>query len=147
MIKICRVCKENKQEEDFPKRTKRPDGSIIRATICKLCQRQVSKKHYKENKDMYRARDKKKNKELFKFVREYKENSKCERCGISGKGMPESMDFKHKETEIKKGRISKLVQFSKKNIIMEEIKKCNLYCANCQRIVEVERKHGHHKKK
>ncbi len=139
MIKICRVCKENKQEEDFPKRTKRPDGSIIRATICKLCQRQVSKKHYNENKDVYLAKNEKKKKELLKFVKEYKENSKCERCGISGKGMSESMDFKHKETETKKESISYLVTFSKK-IIMEEIDKCNIYCANCQRIVDAERK-------
>lgn len=30
---------------------------------------------------------------------------------------------------------------------MEEIDKYNIYCANCQRIVDAERKHGHHKKK
>ena len=139
MTMTCRVCKEAKHEDQFAKKTVRPDGSILRNTICKPCQRIVSQKHYNENKKDYLAKNEKKKNELRKFMRDYKENSHCERCGLSGKGNPESMDFKYKETETKKERISYLTAYSKK-IIIEEIAKCHLYCANCQRIVDSERK-------
>ena len=65
---ICRVCKESKDEENFPRKKKRPDGSILRATICKPCQRTVSKKHYNENKEVYFSKNKKKEIELKEFL-------------------------------------------------------------------------------
>jgi hypothetical protein len=139
MTMICRVCHESKQEEEFAKKTTRKDGSIVRNTVCKPCQRTVSQKHYNENKKDYLAKNERKKQELLKFMRDHKENSQCERCGMSGKGNPEIMDFKYKENEIRKDRISYLISYSKK-IIMEEIAKCNLYCANCQRIVDSELK-------
>ena len=138
---ICRVCKESSDAENFVQKKKRPDGSILRAAICKPCQRIVSKKHYNENKDVYFSRDRTKEMELRKFINEYKEKCECTRCGLSGKGIPEVMDFRTKETEIKKRRVSQLMTYSKK-ILLEAIAKCDIYCANCQRIVNVEVKHG-----
>jgi hypothetical protein len=138
---ICRVCKESKDEENFAQKKKRPDGSILRATICKPCQRIVCKKHYNENKDVYLAKNKKKESELKEFLKEHKEKCKCTRCGLSGEGITESMDFRTKETETMKRNVSYLVKHSKK-ILLEGIAKCDIYCANCQRIIDAEVKHG-----
>ena len=71
---ICRVCKIEKQEEQFPKKTTKKDGSSLRNTICKPCQRLVSKKHYNENKDAYLAKNEKKKKEFkqLELPKEYK---------------------------------------------------------------------------
>jgi hypothetical protein len=137
---ICRICKENKDEENFSNK-KRPDGSITKDTRCKPCRRIISKKHYNENKEIYFFRDRKKERELRKFINEYKEKCECTRCGLSGKGIPEVMDFRTKETEINKRRVSQLMTYSKK-ILLEAISKCDVYCANCQRIINTEANHG-----
>jgi hypothetical protein len=138
---ICRICKENKDEENFSIHKKRPDGSITKDTRCKPCRRIISKKHYNENKEIYFSRDRKKERELRKFINEYKEKCECTRCGLSGKGIPEVMDFRTKETEINKRRVSQLMTYSKK-ILLEAISKCDVYCANCQRIINTEANHG-----
>jgi len=138
MNKTCRACSISKNEECFAKKKTRSDGSILRVTICKECQKEVSKRHYRENKKDYIIKNKNKKIELRKLVNCIKSNSKCDRCGISGEDMPESMDFKYKNPNDKKRKISEFISYSKK-IILQEIAKCNVFCANCQRIVDLER--------
>lgn len=133
----CRVCQIVKDEQEFAKKKTRKDGSILRNTICKPCQRVVSKNHYIENKSDYIKRNRIKKKKLIKFVNEFKAQRRCERCNFPGKRNPSSLDFHHIKKEDKEYNVSALFAFSK-NKILQEIAKCQLLCGNCHRIVEHE---------
>ena len=114
MTMTCRVCKEAKHEDQFAKKTVRPDGSILRNTICKPCQRIVSQKHYNENKKDYLAKNEKKKNELRKFMRDYKENSHCERCGLSGKAILKAWTSNTKKQKQRKKEFHILLHIAKK---------------------------------
>jgi hypothetical protein len=55
----------------------------------------------------------------------------CVDC--SGRFPPECMDFDHRPNEKKVGRVSTLVRGTLDKL-MDEIRKCDLVCANCHRI-------------
>jgi uncharacterized coiled-coil DUF342 family protein len=133
----CRVCRIVKDDQEFAKKKTRKDGSILRNTICKLCQKVVSKNHYTENKIDYIERNRIKKKKLINFINEYKSQRNCERCGFLGKDNPSSLDFHHIKKEDKKCNVSQLFTYSEKKIL-QEIAKCKLLCGNCHRIVEHE---------
>jgi hypothetical protein len=53
------------------------------------------------------------------------------RCGESN---PACLDFHHKNPKTKKDKVSRLVDCAfNKNIILVEIRKCVVLCANCHR--------------
>ena len=72
------------------------------------------------------------------FLDEYKRKGQCTDCGYSGKEYPQVLDFDHlgdKVFEI--GGWSKFVLNLER--VKDEIKKCELVCANCHRIRTVKR--------
>jgi hypothetical protein len=131
----CRVCKIEKNDEEFAKKKTRIDGSILRNTICKPCQRIVSKEHYNDNKIDYFNKNKNNRLNLAKHLSDYKQKLKCKRCEFSGEGRPECIEFVRKDQSKRDYAVSKLVHFSM-NKMMEEIEKCDPYCVNCNRILE-----------
>lgn len=62
-----------------------------------------------------------------------KKNVPCYRCGV--KYPPFVMDWHHREREQKELSIGRSLHRSLK-IIEKEIQKCDLYCANCHRIID-----------
>lgn len=138
-MKTCRVCKIEKEEEDFPKKTTKSDGTVVRNTACKPCQRVMSKQHYQGNKIDYYHRNKNKRINLTEQLSNYKQTIKCKRCGFSGKNRPECIEFIRKDQSKRNHRVSYLVHFSL-NKMMEEIEKCDPYCVNCNRILEHEKR-------
>ena len=64
------------------------------------------------------------------FYNELKNNS-CIDCGV--KYPPFVMEFDHRDPKSRKSHISR-VFFTSEKMFMEEIKKCDLVCANCHRI-------------
>ena len=60
----------------------------------------------------------------------------CTDCGK--KYPPFVMDFDHRDPNLKKGIVSRLVTWSGWKKMIEEVKKCDVVCANCHRI----RTHG-----
>lgn len=62
----------------------------------------------------------------------------CKRCG--GKFPPYVMDFHHIDPTTKKFGIGSGSFRRSLKQLLEEIEKCELYCANCHRIIEHELK-------
>ncbi len=65
------------------------------------------------------------------WYEEIKKNLSCEKCGESDSVC---LDFHHKDKETKNGNISDMIKdFGNNEIILKEIKKCIVLCANCHR--------------
>ena len=57
----------------------------------------------------------------------------CADCGVSYP--PRVMDFHHKDTTEKIDVISRMIGLNRPwNLVLEEIAKCELLCANCHRL-------------
>lgn len=133
IMKICTVCKEEKDYSHFSKNKKRKDGY---QSECKICSNIRSRKRYGENKEVMikqinEARDKRINehRELFYQILC---DSKCIDCGNDD---PLVLEFDHINGDTKKHGLSKMVHdgYSWDNIL-KEIEKCEVRCANCHRI-------------
>ena len=65
------------------------------------------------------------------FVRDYKQNKKCEICGYNK--YPELLIFHHKDKEKNSGVNILMKSLKNLEIIKIEINKCMLLCSNCHR--------------
>ncbi len=98
------------------------------------------KKWYKKNKDSFLGlvnKHKKNRRKEFKKIINKKKDVPCVICKI--KYPPEAMDLYHRDKDDKLFRISdasRLIYSIKK--LNEELDKCDVYCANCRRIVDSE---------
>jgi len=73
-----------------------------------------------------------------KFVFEIKKNLKCERCSYNKH--PAALQFHHRDPNQKEMSIKDLTNRMSKERILEEIKKCEVLCANCHQILHFEEK-------
>jgi len=105
-------------------------------------QRKLTRAHYAANKAYYKEKARKHNKlhldTLREYVIEYLENHPCVDCNNSD---PRVLEFDHvrgkKEFNISDAlRTNNWVNLEK---LQNEIEKCDVRCANCHRIVTVER--------
>lgn len=93
--------------------------------------KQCRREYYYRNKESEMTRIKKRKKEIKKWFKEYKKSLKCNRCPEND---PRCLDFHHKNGNEKKDDISKMVHGGLSiKIIIAEIKKCEVLCANCHR--------------
>ena len=95
--------------------------------------RECHKKYYLKNKELYREKNVRRKKELINFVISLKQKP-CMDCGIQYPYYV--MDFDHRNKKNKLTTINRMINYhsySKKKIL-EEIRKCDLVCANCHRI-------------
>lgn len=127
-MKKCSRCGETKEYQLFAKRSKAKDGYAV---WCKECFKAYDRERYingdKERKDRNRAsRLSVVRSELWKFLK----NSKCKACGNSD---PEVLEFDHREQSEKNHNISEMLRDYSWSTILEEIKKCDVLCANCHR--------------
>ena len=125
-MKQCKKCGLEKTYEDFAKNKSKKDGY---ASTCKSCTNDIQKKHYENKSDYYKKHGSDTKEKIRKIVREIKEASPCQDCGV--KYPYYVMDFDHREN--KKFIISTAYLRRGINIIFEEIKKCDLVCSNCHR--------------
>lgn len=81
-------------------------------------------------------------KKTTEWFTDYKRKLRCKKCGMSHPG---ALEFHHREPEKKVMSISRMVSkydFEETYIILEEIKKCDVLCANCHRILHWEQYHN-----
>jgi hypothetical protein len=127
MIKLCNWCQEEKEH------SVRKNGNP--ASHCKECQREYSKKHYQENKELHNKRRYERRKEERSIIHDYlvelKSSTPCMDCGNIYPYYV--MDFDHVRGE-KSFNIGNSSNQSSLTRIKEEIEKCDLVCANCHRI-------------
>ncbi len=129
MTKICCTCKQSLPEDSFSWRDKK-NGK--RSRECRACHAVTRKANYEKNKQrdfdyVYERR-----KKLNAWLKSYKSSLVCERCG---ENHPATIDFHHKnpaEKDINLSIVVKAKGWSPERI-MNEIKKCEVLCANCHR--------------
>lgn len=123
-MKKCSKCGEIQSLHAFPKSKNSKDGYAGR---CKMCQRELSRQHYKSNKHKYnKSRDKtrERNKQIIWDAK----SVPCADCGVQYD--PWIMQFDHLPQYEKEFNISAATTHSLKRL-MAEIAKCEVVCANC----------------
>lgn len=135
MKKICPGCGQERDAElDFSWKYK---DRGIRNTRCRFCQSQVSKQHYKNNKQSYldraRAREPLVAEDNQRKRAEYLSCHPCVDCGEADIRM---LDFDHVRGK-KSREISRMMNIGCSwSTIKAEIAKCEVRCANCHRMRE-----------
>lgn len=139
-MRVCSVCKLDKPIEEFSKKRVKKNGEQVYQNSCKSCHKIYSDTHYIKNKLKYIKKAKVRAKiyrtEMYTFLIEYFASHPCVDCGQSN---PLVLEFDHVKGE-KVAAVSEMVakQYSKE-IILNEIEKCEVRCANCHRIKTAER--------
>lgn len=118
-MKLCRYCKREYPESYFGVALTTKD-KVYRRHKCKFC--------YLDTKKIRKNRNR-------EWLASFKKGKVCSKCGISDFRV---LDFHHIDPSKKEFSIS----FNYLNLgidkIMQEIKKCDILCANCHRITHYE---------
>lgn len=128
----CTKCKQNKLLSEFNYKIK---ANNLRHRQCRDCTRRSVKNHYNNNKLYYLRKTKIRNdkirKEMTNYIRGYLLNNPCVDCGERDLAV---LEFDHNGKLPKVKAVSSLVRASYPlEIIIEEIGKCDVRCANCHR--------------
>lgn len=123
----CCVCKEEKSSDQFVWRNTEQGK---RHEVCKLCQREKSKKHYHANKHVYSEKKNAYVREVLAKVQEFKAAHGCFDCNEKD---PVCLDFDHLDPSSKIGNIATLARKWSYEKLLTEMVKCQVRCANCHR--------------
>jgi len=126
-MKTCTKCQSSKEDDEFNWRSKKKG---TRQSICKICQSLNGKKHYKNNSDCYKQRAKEYRIKLKERFSEWLSDKSCIDCGEKD---PIVLDCDHVRDQ-KKFNISEMLNDARPwELILEELAKCEIRCANCHR--------------
>lgn len=105
-------------------------------------QREYIKKHYQENKQYYKDKAKSRREAFKKYWQEvcnrYKLKKGCIDCGYNQHSV--ALDFDHVKSD-KVSEIARMIATQRpSHLIRDEIRKCDVRCANCHRIITEERR-------
>lgn len=128
LLHKCNKCGQNKYIIEFSSKLNSPSGIEY---WCLLCKQQYSKEHRNKNIIKYRLDNNKRRKDRVNWLQSLKDNIPCKDCNKIYE--PHCMDFDHLGGKI--NSISRMVlQNVPKNVILDEIKKCELVCVLCHNI-------------
>lgn len=125
-LKRCTKCGLDKDETDYSRR--RINGPTLNQ--CKACMKDYQRAHYRSNKQQYLNRNRHYRKRVAEMIRELKQRP-CADCGQSYP--PRVMDFDHREGEEKYKDVARLTGNCSARVVLREIAKCDVVCANCHR--------------
>lgn len=145
--RVCTRCGKRKKMDRFPQHRKAKYGKSER---CKDCHRELTAKYRRENPEKVKAAianwvsrnpvraaagQRQRNKRAWDrrraWYQELKTGKTCKRCP---ENHPACLDFHHRDPTTKVAEISVMVRDGvARKIIMAEIAKCDLLCANCHR--------------
>lgn len=120
----------------FHKNCRRPDGLQVR---CKECAIEARVAYYHKNKE----RESKRNKQHYKAFKEWYRSLKkgpCTDCKVEYP--PSVMTWDHLPGYKKVGNLGDLVQRGNRQLILDEIEKCDLVCLNCHALRTTSRLEG-----
>ena len=128
MSKICTKCNTEKALDNFSFKSK---AKGILQSICKECQNNYTKKHFKDNTEYYVDKQRKRRKKVKEEFIEFKKTLKCSRCEEDDFVC---LDFHHLDPTQKDVSIAKAIHqtlaFEK---LQKELDKCIVLCSNCHR--------------
>jgi Zn-finger protein len=125
--KECFDCGEAKPIEDF---RWKDEKSKLRICRCSDCDANHRAELYEDNKQQFLDNNKRNYKKLREVMDGYKQ-SPCHDCGESYPTYV--MDFHHRDRKTKIAKVSAMVYKGSLKLLLEEIAKCDLVCANCHR--------------
>lgn len=130
--KICGECRKRKSVEEFSVKLK---ATGVRSSKCKQCSQEYSRKHYKNNSAMYKAKavayTKQATVRARDWVFEYLAKASCLDCGNADFRV---LEFDHVR-DSKTMTIAKMMVMGRSiKAIQEEVNKCEVVCSNCHRI-------------
>jgi 5-methylcytosine-specific restriction endonuclease McrA len=125
--KRCTRCNGLKPPEEFDAKRTAGDGL---SSHCKACRREALRLHYRNNKDAYLERNKRRVVGMRQVVWEAK-SKPCSICGASFH--PAAMDLHHVRGK-KRFVLSHTSKASSMLALNQEIAKCNPTCSNCHRV-------------
>lgn len=129
--KVCTRCKQEKNIEEFKFRYK---AEGIRQPSCNVCSRKGNKKHYDNNRDQYLNRAKNRKKVLSVENRQKRlDYLKEHPCVVCGEADPVVLEFDHIDRKTKRDNIAQMITQREWPVILAEIEKCQVMCANCHR--------------
>ena len=92
-------------------------------------QKQAQHESYLRNRDTIISRGKSRRKERKEWFRHLTKGHECIKCGENN---PVCLCYHHRKGTIKKDTIAAMLhEFRSKEIIIEELKKCDCLCHNC----------------
>ncbi len=154
-MKVCSKCKEEKPLNQFNKKDKKKDGTYKPQPYCRDCQKIVIRDYYQNNKEaikaksalnrhLYRGHEHKNPKHVYYKVIDYLAGRCCGHCGIDDIRV---LEFNHLNRETKEFTIATMLKNNMDwDLILKEIAKCEILCANCHKIVtDTERNSYRHK--
>lgn len=124
-MKNCGMCKEDKPEEDFAWKVQ---GKRLQSH-CRVCQREYRRIHYENNKQMYIDKAAKWREEQKIIFYSWLSRQECTDCRNSDMRV---LEFDHLDN--KDYDIGKKIGVIKFEVLMEEVAKCEIVCANCHKI-------------
>jgi len=130
-VRLCRVCHALKPMSEFSVKNKKTGN---RAHICRSCAAAASKRHYERNKDNYLVRSRATKKKYRQRNRAMKAAILSElACVDCGEANPILLEFDHRDTGTKNVEVARLMSSGSLDVLLAEIAKCDVRCANCHR--------------
>ena len=132
-MRICKICKAEKQDAEFAINTHRKAGVN---NECKSCKNEYNKIWYERNKDKHKAQTRKNSKAHVQDLRNLVLKCKSVPCADCGCAYPYYvMDFDHLPGQDKSFGICAGVSIHKYTLekLKTEIAKCEVVCSNCHR--------------
>lgn len=131
VIKKCPRCNRRLPVVDFNWKVK----NVRRATYCKDCSREYIKDHYKNNRQYYIKKAKKRNRENRQKAQEYLGSylmtHPCVDCGETDILV---LELDHIDKASKKESVSRIIRKGASlKYLIKEISKCEVRCSNCHR--------------
>lgn len=130
-MKFCSRCETEKPKSEFRKNKAKKDGC---STYCRDCYKSYEKKYYKEKPKRRKAiRDRRESlrNSLREYAWTYLSANVCVDCGEDDIVV---LEFDHINPSTKTKEIANIIaEASTVDVLAEEIKKCEVRCANCHR--------------
>lgn len=126
-VKRCPKCEEAKPLTAFAKNASRRDGL---QSACRGCRGSYYAADPERYKLMIKASQKKRRRARRQYVWDYLIEHPCVDCGEND---PIVLDFDHVRGEKVKGIADILAQDHPMSMLLSEIEKCDIRCANCHR--------------
>lgn len=127
-MKTCSKCRQPKDVGNFCKSARMKDGL---QSWCKACMTKNTLKRYRKDKIRFKTRNTRYKRDKCAKVYEYLQNYKCVDCGEDRVAV---LEFDHLDPTKKIAEVSTLCFGYSWEIILAEIKKCDVVCANCHKL-------------
>ena len=135
LYRLCARCREWKSGSEFH------SSRTGQFSYCKECRRAYDRSYYRQRGGAARRqRQKRRNEEARAWMADLKRGVPCADCG--GIFPTAIMHWDHLPGHEKIGELSTLVTARRRTLVLEELKKCELVCANCHAIRTSRRPRG-----